>query len=79
MGSTTSTHGKKKKQQQYRLPDVCRKLSLLLCQSSTATVLMEVLCRWRRRRSPEKETVAETRDSVQRSRRRRRGRVVSVD
>ncbi|KAJ8649652.1 hypothetical protein MRB53_002675 [Persea americana] len=105
MGSTTSTHGKKKKQQQHRLPDVCRRLSLLLRQSSTATVLMEggpharsnlidcremqsttkqflfhtVLCRWRRRRSPEKEIVAETRDSVQRSRRRRRGRAVSVD
>ncbi|XXG48420.1 hypothetical protein AAC387_Pa02g2872 [Persea americana] len=26
-----------------------------------------ILCHWRRRRSPEKETVAETRDSVQRS------------
>ncbi|KAJ8622608.1 hypothetical protein MRB53_031137 [Persea americana] len=106
MGSITSTHGKKKKQQQqHRLPDVCRRLSLLLRQSSTATVLMEggpcarsnlidcremqsttkqfwfrtVLCLWRRRRSPEKEIVAQTRDSVQRSRRRRCDRAVSVD
>ncbi|KAJ8639023.1 hypothetical protein MRB53_015717 [Persea americana] len=48
MGSTTSTHGKKKQQQQHRLPDVCRRLSLLLRQSWTATVLMEV---------PEKKTL----------------------